>query len=127
LSECVAIDEEANHEIVHTLRLGEAQRAMDEPLDPGPPIAVFALDCLRVFLAHLIWLRIEMPLVSPPDVGVKLCDAKRRQELLELQKDVILPSPKDIRQDLARVMIDRMPQPAWMRFPAHVTPHFVQL
>ena len=36
LSEFVPIDEEANHEIVHALRLGEAQRATDEPFDPRP-------------------------------------------------------------------------------------------
>src|SRR5438067_12845926 len=44
LSEFVAIDEESNDEIMHALRLGEAQRAADEPLDPGPQIDVFALD-----------------------------------------------------------------------------------
>jgi hypothetical protein len=33
---------------VHTLRLGEAQRAADESLDPGPQIDMFALDFLRV-------------------------------------------------------------------------------
>jgi len=42
LSKFVAIDEESNHEIVHVLRLGEAQRAADEALDPGPQIAVCA-------------------------------------------------------------------------------------
>ena len=32
---------------------------------------MFALDFLRVLLAHLMLLRIEMPLVSPPAVGGK--------------------------------------------------------
>ena len=109
-SEFVSIDEQSNHEIVHALRLGEAQRAADEPLDPGPQIDVFALDFLRVLLAHLMLLGIEMPLVGPPAVGVKLRDAKRCQQLLELQKDVVLPSSEHIRQDLARVMINRVPQ-----------------
>src|SRR4051794_9013678 len=75
LSEFVAIDEESNDEIMHALRLGEAQRAADEPLDPGPQIDVFALDLLRVLLAHLMLLGSEMPLVGPPAVGVKLRDA----------------------------------------------------
>ena len=109
LSEFVTIDEESNHEIVHALRLGEAQRTTDEPLDPGPQIDGFALDFLRVLLAHLMLLSLQMPLVGPPAVGVKFCDAKRLQQLLELQKDVILPSSEHIRQDLARVTIDRMP------------------
>ena len=90
MPEFVSIDEQPNHEIVHALRLGEAQRAADEPLDPGPQIDVFALDFLRVLLAHLMLLGIEMPLVGSPAVGVKLRDAKRCQQLLELQEDVVL-------------------------------------
>jgi hypothetical protein len=109
------------------LRLGEAQRAADQPLDPGPQIDMFALDLLRVLLAHLMLLGIEMPLVGPPAVRVELCDAKGCQQLLELQEDVVLPSSEHIRQDLARAMINRVPQPPRVRFAAHVTPHFVQL
>ena len=44
----IAIDEEADHQIVHRCRFGKANRATHEPLDPGPQIDVFALDCLRV-------------------------------------------------------------------------------
>ena len=109
------------------LRLGEAQRAAYEALDPSPQIDVFALDLLRVLLAHLMLLGIQMPLVGSSAVRVKLCDAKRLQELSELQKDVVLPSSEHIRQDLPCLMINGVPQPAWMRFAAHVTPHFVQL
>jgi hypothetical protein len=32
----ISVDEESYHEIVHVLRLGEAQRTADEALDPGP-------------------------------------------------------------------------------------------
>ena len=56
LSKFVSIDEESDHEIVHALRLGEAKRAADEPLDPDPQIDMFALDFLRVLLAHLMLL-----------------------------------------------------------------------
>ena len=80
--EFVAIDEESNHEIVHALRLGEAQRTADEPLNPRPQIDVFALDFLRVLLAHLMLLSIQMPLVGPPAVGGILRDAKGLQQLL---------------------------------------------
>jgi len=38
LPEFVSIDEESKHEIVHALRLGEAQRAADEPFNPRPQI-----------------------------------------------------------------------------------------
>ena len=79
LPEFVSIDEEPNDEIVHALRLGEAQRAADEPLNPRPQIDVFALDFLGVLLAHLMLLSIQMPRVGPPAVGVKLRDTKRCQ------------------------------------------------
>ena len=112
---------------MHGLRLGETNRATHESLDPRPQIDVFALDFLRVLLPHLMLLSIEMPLVGPPAVGVKLRDAKGCQQLLELEEDVVLPSSEHIGQDLARVMINGMPQPAGVRFTAYVTPHFVQL
>jgi len=54
------------------LRLGEAQRAAYEALDPSPQIDVFALNFLRVLLAYLMLLGIGMPLVGPPTIGVKL-------------------------------------------------------
>src|SRR5262245_17917371 len=72
--EFVAIDEQPYDEIVHTLRLGEAQRTTHEPFDPGPQVDRLALDLLRVLLAHLMLLGIEMPLVSPPPIGIKLRD-----------------------------------------------------
>ena len=49
-SKFVSVDEESNHEIVHVLRLGEAQRAAYKALDPGPEIDVFALNFLGVLL-----------------------------------------------------------------------------
>src|SRR5437870_13760410 len=71
LSEFIAINKESDHEIMHALCLGEAQRAANEPLDPGPQIDVFALDLLRVLLAHLMLLGIKMPRIGPPAVSVK--------------------------------------------------------
>ena len=71
---------------MHTFRLGEAHRAADEPLGPGPQIDVLALDLLRVLLTHLILLGIEMPLVGPPGVGVKLRDAKQFQHCWSFRK-----------------------------------------
>jgi hypothetical protein len=93
----VPIDKQPNHEIVHALRLGEAQRAADESLDPGPQIDMLALDFLRVLLPHLMLLGVEMPLVGPPAIRVKLRDAKGLQQLLEFQEDLILPASKHIR------------------------------
>mgnify|MGYP003521035015 CR=1 FL=1 len=71
---------------MHVLRLGEAQRAADQLLAPSPQIDVLALALLRVLLAHLMLLSIEMPLVGPPAVRVKLRDTKRLQQLLQSQE-----------------------------------------
>jgi len=98
--EFVAIDEQPNHEIVQVLRLGEAQRATHEPFDPGPQVHGLALDGLRVLLAHVMLLGSEMPLIGPPPIRGKPRDAKRCQQLWELQEDVVLPSSQYIRQDL---------------------------
>ena len=68
----------------------------------------------------------EMPLVGSPAVGVKPRDAQRRQPLLKLQEDVVLAPSEHLRHDLARVMLNRVPQPARVRFATHKTPHFVQ-
>ena len=75
-SKFIPIDEQPNHQIVHAFRLGKAQRATHQPLDPGPEIDVFALDFLRVLLAYVMLLDSDMPLIGPPAVGVILGDAK---------------------------------------------------
>ena len=67
----IAIDEQPNHQVVHLFRLGKANRPTHEPLNPGPEIDVLALDFLRIFLAYLMCLGIDMPLVGSPAVRVK--------------------------------------------------------
>jgi hypothetical protein len=94
---------------VHLFGLGKTEGATHQPLDPRPQIDVLALDFLRVVLAHLMFLGIQMPLVSPPPIGVIPCDAKGRQQRLQLQKNAIFPPPKDIRQYLATAMVNSMP------------------
>jgi len=126
LSKFVALHEESNHEIVHGLRLGEAQRTADEALAPGPQIDMCALTFLGVLLAYLMLRGIERPLVSPPAVGGELRDATWRQQLLALQEDVVLSPSELICQDRARVMINGVPQPARVRFAAYVPPHCIQ-
>ena len=67
------------------------------------------LDSLRVLLANVMLRWVDMPFVRSPSVGVKSRDAKGLQQVLEFEKDGILPSPKDVRQHRATVMIDGMP------------------
>ena len=73
LSEClpefVPIDEEPNHQIMHTLRFGEADGASYQPLDPSSQVDVFALNFLRVFLANRVLFRLHMPFVGTPPIG----------------------------------------------------------
>jgi hypothetical protein len=63
-SKLIPIDEQPNHQIVHLFRLGKAQRATHEPLNLGPEIDVLALDFLRVLLAYVMLLWVNMPRVT---------------------------------------------------------------
>ena len=105
----VTIDEQADHEIVPGRRFGTANSAPHEPLDPGPQLDMFALDFLGVFLANVVLLWVDMPLVSPPPSRIKAADPKRLQQHLQLQTDRILPSPEDVRQHGATVVIAGRP------------------
>src|SRR5260370_39372474 len=88
---------------------------------------MFALDFLRIALAWALYVGVQMPGVRAPMIGIKAGEAKGLQERFELQKDLVFAATKDIRQDRACVMINRMPQPAWVPFVADKTPHFIHL
>ena len=92
----VAIDEEANHQIVHRGRFGKTNGATYQPFDPGPQIDMLAFDLLRMSFATRVLLGIEMALVGSPSIGVKACDAKGRSQVLECEKDGILSASKYI-------------------------------
>ena len=93
----IPIDEQPNHQIVHLFRLRKAKGTTHEPLDPGPEIDVLALDFLRVLLAYVMLLWVDMPLVGSPSIRVKLCDAEWLQELLQLEEDGVFASSEHIR------------------------------
>src|SRR5499427_698879 len=73
----IAIDEEANHQIVHGDRFGKANGTAHQPFDPGPHVDVLAFDFLRIRLSNVMLRWGDMPLVRPPSIGVKPCDTKR--------------------------------------------------
>ena len=75
----MTIDEETDHQIVHRRRCRKTNGAAHEPLDPGPQVDVFALDFLRMLFANLMLRWIKVPLVRPPPIGVKPCDAEGLQ------------------------------------------------
>jgi hypothetical protein len=112
----IAIDEEPDDEIVHGRRLGKAYCATDESFNPGPQVDVLAFDLLCMGFANRVLLRSDVSLVGPPPIRVKPCDPKRLEQRFELQKDGILPPPKDIRQHRPTGVIDGMPQPPRLRF-----------
>src|SRR5262245_52457646 len=66
-----------------------------------------------------------MTFVGAPAIRVIARNTKRLQQGLQLQKDGVLASSKHISQHLPGVGIDGVPEPAWMRFRLHKTPHCV--
>jgi hypothetical protein len=75
-SKLIAIDEEANHQIMHRRGFGKTNCTAYETFDPRPQVDVFALDFLRMLLANMMLLGDDMPLVSSPPSGVKPRNAK---------------------------------------------------
>src|ERR671922_2955442 len=64
----VAIDEEADHQIVHGRGFGKTNCTPHEPFNPCPQIDVFTLDFLRILFANCVLLGIDMALVGPPPI-----------------------------------------------------------
>jgi hypothetical protein len=58
-------------------------------------------------------------------IGIKAREPKGLQQRFEPQKNLVLAAPKNIRQDGTRVVIDRMPEPAWIPFVADKRPHLI--
>src|SRR4029450_13169732 len=85
------------------------------------------LDLLRISFAWGMLFRIEVTRVGTPIIGIILCDPKRFEQSFQLQKHRILTPAKDIGQDLSRVVIDRMPEPAWVAFVPDKRPHLIHL
>ncbi len=49
-------------------------------------------------------------------IGIKARQTKGFQQRFEPQENLVLTTPKHIRQDGTRVVIDGMPEPAWIAF-----------
>ena len=92
----IAIDKQANDDIMHLGRAGKANRLTHEACDPGAQRQVLALDLLRVALARWVRIRIEMTRVRAPRVCRIPREAKRFSQSLELEKHFIFAAPQDI-------------------------------
>lgn len=124
-SKLVAIDEQADHNIMHRQRLGKADCLAYQPLEAGAQCEMFAPNLLRVALTRTVDCRGEIPFVSAPIICIVACDAKGIEQRLELQKHFILTPTKDIGQDLSGAVIKGLPEPAWLFLLPHKTPHFI--
>ena len=78
--ELITVDKQPDDQIVHTLRLREADRAAHQPLDPRSQVDVLALDSLHVLLPNDVFLSVHMTLIGPPAVRVIPGDTKRLQQ-----------------------------------------------
>jgi hypothetical protein len=73
----ITIDEETHHQIMHGGRFGKTNRATHYSFTSCPEIDRLALDSLRVLFAHFRFLRVAMPPLGTPAIGVNPCNAKR--------------------------------------------------
>jgi hypothetical protein len=86
---------------------------------------VLPLDLLRVALARLVRICLEMTRVGSPIVRIIPRDAKRFQEGFALQKHLIVAPPKDLRQDVPTAVGNRVPAPSGLAFLPHKRPHLI--
>lgn len=108
------------------LRLGKADCTTYQACDARPQPDMLALDLLGVVFANRVLLRCTMTLESAPAIRIRVRDAKRLSQRFALQKNLVLTSAKYVPQHCSRVMINRMPQPAWIRFARDKAPHFIE-
>ena len=60
-------------------------------------------------------------------ISVVAGQPKGLEQCFELQKDLVFAAPKDVGQDPACVVIDGMPEPAWIAFILDKRPHLIHL
>src|SRR5678816_804242 len=84
---------------------------------------MLTLDLLGVPFPRAVHVRVQMSGVRTPVIGIKARQTKGLQQRFEPQKHLVLTTPKDVCQDGTRMVIDRMPQPAWIPFVADKRPH----
>src|SRR4029434_1993029 len=88
---------------------------------------MLALDFLCVTFAWAMDLGVQMPGVGAPIIGVVAGEPEGLQQRFELQKDLIFAATEDVGQDLACMVINGMPEPAWVALVPDKRPHFIHL
>src|SRR5215471_14186745 len=126
-SKGIAVDKQANHDVMHLRGFREADRLANQAFDACPQCQVLALDFLRVAFAWAVLVGVEVTRVGPPIIGIIAAQPEGLQQRFEPQKDLIFAAPKDVGQDLAGVVIDGMPEPAWVALVPDKRPHLIHL
>jgi hypothetical protein len=80
----IAIDKQPDDDVMHLGRAGKADRLAHQAFDPGAQRQVLPLNLLRVALARLVLMPIEMTRISAPVVRTIPRDAKRFPQGFEL-------------------------------------------
>src|SRR5437660_8567832 len=86
-----------------------------------------ALDFLRVAFAWAMHVGVQMPRVGAPMIGEVAGQPEGLQQRFELQKGLVFAATKDVGQDLASVVIDGLPEPAWVAFMPDKRPNLIHL
>ena len=94
-SKLIAIDKQPDDDVMHLGRAGKADRLAHQAFDPGAQRQVLPLNVLRVALARVVRIRLEMTRVCAPIIRIILRNAKRCQQAFELQKHLIFVTPQD--------------------------------
>ena len=84
---------------------------------------MLALDFLRAAFADGVLFGVKMTRVRAPLIGVVVRQTEGIEQRFELEKHLIFPAAKDIRQHLSRLMINGMPEPARVAFAAARNDH----
>ena len=121
--QCIAMDEQTDHKIVHAFRLCTAHGTMYETLDAGAESDGLAFNLLRMLFPDDMLLRAHMPLVGTQPSVSNHRDTIGRKHVLECEQDRLRASSKDRGSHDVAVGIDRLPQPPRLRLLPHVTPH----
>ena len=90
----VPVDKQTDDNIMHLSRLGKTDRLAHQALDPRAEGQMFALNLLRVPFPWLMLISVQMTRVGTPVIRVVAGEPKRLQQRFELQKDLILATPK---------------------------------
>ena len=125
--ELVAVHTQSDDGIVQEDGFRETHGFAGSALDPRPQREGFAFDLLGVGFATGMRSRGQGPFIDPSSIRVAVLPATGLQALRQLDTDCIRTTPEGIRENYPTQMINRMPQPALVRFAADNTPPLIDL